>query len=410
MSPDIPASAPHSDGILPATLGLERAGAVEGTTANAVAPDQADARARPRLSFLDNLRAVVIGLVIVLHASITYMLYAPAWWYVLDPQQSVIFTMVVLVVDVPIMPALFFVAGYLALPSLERRGSAGFVREKIVHIAAPWVLGVILFAPLVTYMTEVSRHVPISYPDFVAREFLGPMYEQSVYWFLGVLFIAFLLLAWAWEADPVLRASRPRIEQPRTRLMVAFILATAAGSAAVAPWFGLDDWKPLLLIVIQPARVAFYAGYFALGIYAERRGWFRPDGFRPHPWAWGWGSVVLGIAYLAYRMGGTPTTIPERAAASLLFSAFCFMAVVAGVAVFQRAFNGNGAAWRTIAASSYGIYYVHPLLLFPLAYLLLDLAAPAGIKAPLLVVATFAGSLAVAALVLRRVPGLRRMF
>ena len=47
---------------------------------------------RPRLFFLDNLRAFAIVLVIVLHASITYMLFAPAWWYVLDPDRSLFFT------------------------------------------------------------------------------------------------------------------------------------------------------------------------------------------------------------------------------------------------------------------------------------------------------------------------------
>jgi glucan biosynthesis protein C len=45
-----------------------------------------------RLYFFDNLRAFVIVLVIVLHASITYMAYAPTWWYVLDPQNSYVFT------------------------------------------------------------------------------------------------------------------------------------------------------------------------------------------------------------------------------------------------------------------------------------------------------------------------------
>ena len=62
---------------------------------------------RPRLFFLDNLRAVAIVLVIVLHASITSMLYGPAWSYVVDPDQDVAFTWVVLLVDVPILPALF---------------------------------------------------------------------------------------------------------------------------------------------------------------------------------------------------------------------------------------------------------------------------------------------------------------
>jgi fucose 4-O-acetylase-like acetyltransferase len=128
---------------------------------------------RPRLFFLDNLRAFVIVMVIVLHASITYMAYPPEWWYVLDPDRSDLFTMLVLLVDVPLMPALFFVAGYFALPSLERRGGGGFIREKIVRLAIPWGLGVFFLAPLATYMTYVSRDVPMGYLEFWTTDFWG---------------------------------------------------------------------------------------------------------------------------------------------------------------------------------------------------------------------------------------------
>ena len=365
---------------------------------------------RQRLYFLDNFRAVVILLVIVLHASITYMLYAPSWWYVVDPHQSIDFTMLVLVVDVPLMPAMFFVAGYFALSSLQRRGSGGFMREKLVRVAAPWILGVVLLAPLETYMTEVSRHVDIGYLQFLTVDFLGPLYQQSVYWFLGVLFASFLILAWAYEASPRLQASVPRIARPSPGLIVAFIVATAAGSALLAPAYGLDDWQSLAVLVVQPARVAFYIGYFALGIYAERRGWFRPGGYRPDPGPWVLGAAISGLLYLAFRMAGTPVTFPARVAASLFFSAFCFMALLAGLAVFQRAVDGAGRVWRTVAASSYGIYYIHPLILYPLAYVLVGFAAPDVARWIILICVTATVSVVASALLLRRLPGLRSMF
>lgn len=162
--------------------------------------------------------------------------------------------------------------------------------------------------------------------------------------------------------------------------------------------------------MIQPARVAFYVGYFALGVYAKRRAWFGAAGYRPDLGPWGWGSVVAGVGYLAFRFAGNPTTVGERAVAAVLFATFCLTALIAGIALFQTAADGAGAAWRTLASNAYGIYYVHPLILYPLAYLLLDLDAPPIVKATILVVVTLATSLAVSALVLRRLPGLRRVF
>jgi len=366
---------------------------------------------RPRLFYLDNLRAFAIVMVIVLHASITYMAFAPEWWYVLDPDRSELFTSLVLLVDVPNMPALFFVAGYFALPSLQRRGLDGFIREKLVRLAIPWIFAVIFLAPLVTYMIYVSRDNPMGYLEFWTTDFWGPMFQHAVYWFLGVLLACFLFLAWVYAASTRLQASVPRVEQPRGRLFVAFIALTAAGSILVSPSYGLDDWQPLgWFLVVQPARIAFYVGYFVLGIYAERRGWFSATGFRPDLGPWGWGCVLTGLAYLTFRMSGLPTTVPERAVAALLFAAFCLSAVIAGIAVFQKWLNGAGPAWRTLSANSFGIYYVHPLILYPLAYVLVDLPAPAVVKATILVLVTLAGSLAVSALVLKRLPGVRRAF
>ena len=147
-----------------------------------------------------------------------------------------------------------------------------------------------------------------------------------------------------------------------------------------------------------------------LGIYAERRGWFSETGFRPSLGAWGAVAVVSGLAYLVYRNAGPGTSLPALALESLLFGSFCLSALIAGIALFRRWIDGAGRVWGTLAANSFGIYYVHPLILYPLAYLILDVPIPAVAKFVILVAVTLAGSLAVSALVLKRVPGLRRMF
>ncbi|HYO42199.1 MAG TPA: acyltransferase [Candidatus Limnocylindrales bacterium] len=366
---------------------------------------------RPRLVFLDNLRASVILLVIVLHASISYMLYGPPWWYVVDPDQGLEFTALVLLVDVPLMPILFFVAGYLALPSLRRHGTGAFVRGKLVRLGAPWVFGVVVLAPLITYVGYLSRGVPTGYLEFWTGDFWGPMFQQAVYWFLGVLLALFLLLAWAWEASPRLQGWTPTPSRPGPWFFPAFVALSAVGAILFSPVNGLDDWVPFgWLFVVQPARLGFYAGYLVLGIVAERRGWLGPGGYQPDPPTWVAGAVATGIAYLAYRLTGSLDTAPERIVAGLLFSAFCLSALMAGVAGFARWGSWTGRTWRALAANSFGIYYVHPLILYPLAWGLVGVPLPPLAKVVILVVVTACGSLALSALVLRRVPGVRRAF
>jgi len=363
-----------------------------------------------RLYFLDNLRAAVIGLVIVLHASITYMAYPPTWWYVLDKQNSLAFTQLVLLIDVPIMPIMFFIAGYFALPALQKRGTRQFLKDKAVRVGVPWVLGVLLLAPPTAYIIYWSRGVPKSLWEFWTSEFWSPqMFQQSVYWFLGILMLLFTLLAWAYEMSPRLRAAVPRPSQMAWRALGVFGALVTAIFLLVNLAFPIDAWSHNYLFVYQPVRAPLYLGYFSLGVYAYLRGWFTTEGFNPHGGPWGAAALLTGLGYLACRM--TPGTgLVPFVATGVLFNAFCLSALMAGVALFRRSVNGAGRFWHSQAANSYGIYYVHPLILYPLAYLLVAVGLPVGVKALLLIVSTMLLAWGVSALVLRRAPLLSDMF
>jgi surface polysaccharide O-acyltransferase-like enzyme len=364
-----------------------------------------------RLYYLDNLRAVAVLAVLLLHTSICYMVGAPTWWYVVDPDVSLVFTVIVLVVDVPIMSAMFLVAGYFAIPSIRRRGVGGFVREKLIRLGAPWAFGVVVLAPGLTYLNYVSRGISMPYLQFWATEFWGPMYQQSVYWFLGVLLALFLLLAMALKVTPSL-VRRPAAGQaaPWRALLAVFAVAVLS-AAAFSPFFGLDDWHSVgWVFVVQPARVALYPAFFVLGIHAERQGWLAGGGWRPSARVWIPATAVAGVAYLAFRVTGYTATIPARVVGGALFAAFSVSGVVAAVAGFSRWGDRATRTWRALSDNAFGIYYVHPLVLYPGAWLLVSLTIPGALKAVVLLAVTVALSLAISAGILRRAPILRRMF
>jgi surface polysaccharide O-acyltransferase-like enzyme len=89
---------------------------------------------------------------------------------------------------------------------------------------------------------------------------------------------------------------------------------------------------------------------------------------------------------------------------------FCFTALIAGVALFQRKVNSAGTVWSSLAANSYGIYYVHPLILYPLAYVFVAISLSPIVKAPTVIALALLLSWAVSALLLKRLPGLRAIF
>lgn len=368
-----------------------------------------------RIFFLDNLRALVIVLVVVLHGSMTYMAYAPEWWYVVDPQNSLFFTMLVLLIDVPIMQIMFFVAGYFALPSLSKRGPQLFLKDKFIRVGAPWIFGALFLAPPTAYLIYFSRHSPLSLFQFWATEFWGPVYQQSVYWYLGVLFLFFLALSLVYYLSPRLRAAIPQISTPSWILFVWFGVIMAVAMLIISLFFPIETWfTSWYILVFQPLRAPLYIGYFILGLYAYRHGWFNGDGYRPAlvPWALLWGAS--GLLYLAYRLMVMPTfsgpPIISQVIYVILFNAFCLSSLMAGTAFFQAKVNGDGLFWKSLAASSYGIYYVHPLILYPLAYLFVAVSMPLFLKASLVIVLGTLLSWAVTALILKKAPILRRVF
>lgn len=126
---------------------------------------------------LDNLRTFIILLVVVFHVAMAYMVNAPQWWYVVDPKKSLFFDLFILINDVFMMPAIFFIAGYFALQSLVKEGSLAFLKDKLIRLFIPWVIGVLFLAPVITYMTYLSRSDnPPGYLMFWTTKFFTQAY------------------------------------------------------------------------------------------------------------------------------------------------------------------------------------------------------------------------------------------
>jgi glucans biosynthesis protein C len=368
-----------------------------------------------RIYFLDNLRAFVIVLVVVLHGSMVYMAYAPSWWYVLDTQNSLFFTILVLLIDVPIMLIMFFVAGYFAMPSLVKRGSGKFVKDKFIRVGAPWLVGSLFLAPPTAYMIYYTRQVPMSLLQFWASDFWTVAYQQSVYWFLGMLFFFFVILGLVYKVSGRSQAAKRQVSKPTWRLFISFWVITSLGMFLINQFFSIDTWyTQAYILVFQPLRVPLYIGYFGLGIYAYLSGWFSAEGYQPRLPLWTGLWLISGLLYLGNRLLVMPTS-PEptpviQMAHALLLNAFCLSSLMVGVALFQQKVSGSNSFWSSLSASSYGIYYVHPLILYPLAYFFVSVSMPLFVKAPLVILLGIFLSWAVSALVLTKVPILRRVF
>lgn len=367
-----------------------------------------------RIAYWDWYRAVMILAMISLHAAMCYMAFAPGWWYVIDPEKSLGFTAWVLVSDTFVMPAMFFAAGYFAPGSLFRRGAGAFLREKAIRIGIPWIVGVLLFAPLFARASLVSLKIPLppTYGEFVRTLWLGPAYQQGHFWFLGVLLAFFLLLV---PLAGAFRRPEAAVAAPAGRRILWTLglwLAASAAFVLSSYWKPVDSWIPVLVIYFQPARLVLHLGAFLLGALAWRDRWF--DG--PEPGAGClvlWGALAAGAAagILLVKLG-----FPQREALALRAAeALCQCGAGVAISAFAlflcRAWGSRPSRMgHLLGETSYGTYWLHQMILMPFAALLVPTGLPILLKFLLILFGTYALCTLLSEGILRRAPLLRRMF
>ena len=147
-----------------------------------------------RLHYLDNLRTFLIFLVVLVHAGVVYEssgLIGP-YWLVDDPATSDLPGLVNLIVDIFAMFTIFFIAGYFAPSSLERKGARGFLKAKFRRLVLPWAIAVLTLIPLYNAIFLYSRGLPQG--DWTAYfHFTNRTISMNWLWFLPVLFLFDLL-------------------------------------------------------------------------------------------------------------------------------------------------------------------------------------------------------------------------
>src|SRR6202035_2623868 len=119
------------------------------------APALRSLSARPRLLFIDNVRWTMIILVLSMHSVDTYSPFGN-WYYTDRPPQIELATALVFgsyqsFLQAFFMALLFFIAGFFAAPSYDRKGFARFAHDRWLRLGVPTLLFMAIVGPLTQY-------------------------------------------------------------------------------------------------------------------------------------------------------------------------------------------------------------------------------------------------------------------
>jgi glucans biosynthesis protein C len=341
-----------------------------------------------RVAFLDNIRYLMVLLVLIYHSVAAYATVAPHW--IIHDKNFFAADIVRELLDVFMMPLLFFVAGYFSLPSLKKKGAWAFIKDKIKRLMIPWALAVLIVLPLALYDQPVKPVRPfwrywlrtlsngldtqLSFPQW------GPHY-QNVYWFISLLFAFFavftllhtMMSGWRNRTAALLGQ---RITHDSSVIMALLLLGilTSAGYFVSLLFVPDTSWFKLsFFLEFQVPRLVLFGGYFAFGIYAQSQGWFadgKPLGSLP---LWTIISVALSAAYLVLvqpLLNNPDGTLLLSAGPLLVFAfirSFLLLSVLIVFCSFGiRYWNHSSGFDRQLAATSYNIYLTHVWFVVPL--------------------------------------------
>jgi len=350
-----------------------------------------------RVIFFDNIRYLMVLLVVVLHSACGYSYYT-TWWSVND-ENSIFFNYVLGILGVFLMPTLFFIAGYFALPSLLQKGRWLFIRSKLKRLGIPWLLGVVLVSPIINYIHLYSRDYPanlLSLWSIFVNNIKGALsfhtgfitsqlqFSHDHFWFISLLFFFFIAFAILHDGKnrwfPGANSSTKQIVARMKSILVVVFLVSVLTAVTTFFIYGIfhgtpnrDPWITIgSIIQFQASKIVLYIACFSLGIYAFSKNWFK-DGQTPgHLVFWTILSTVLMYSHFKVQTFLMADFSIGLALGWVLIRTFLVFTILLALIGFGIKFwNSPSKVNRRFAANSYNIYLLHMLFVIVVQLVLL---------------------------------------
>ena len=355
------------------------------SSATGAAPTiQNGASHRPRMLYIDNLRILLISMVIVVHLAVTYG--AVGSWYYHDPATNLPTAVILTFISGPGMASgmgiFFLIAGYFTPGSYDRKGFKSFLQDRLVRLGIPLLIYDLLIDPMVVY---IASGLHGSYWSYYGSYLL---HEKGIangpVWFIAVLLLFSLVYA-AWR---VLSKHRTHTtagawKLPSYRAIFGFIFALGLVTFIVRIWWPAGWIFQLLNVPV--GYLPQYISFYILGLIAYRRNWFfELTSKMGRDW-----SLIALLATLIFLCLVFPSMMQASSAAGnrqasfpiaggfqwlafiyALWESFMVVGVCIGLIVlFRQHLNHQGKLAKNLAVNVYAVYLIHPLVLVGFAYI-----------------------------------------
>lgn len=353
-----------------------------------------------RKHYLDNLRTICVFALFPYHAAMVWNAFGEQFY--VWGGDSIALTAFLGVLYPVFMPLMFAIAGISAKLSLDKRTPAQFIKERVLRLLIPALLGIPLLIPMQTFYAERFHNGYTGgyfeqYSMFFGRFASGSGYDGGFgsghLWFIVYLFVISLV------ALGIILAVK---KLPRR--------AHKGGKSLALPLVILLFIIPALLTPlgeISGKSIGKYLSLFLLGYYVlsndaiseklEQRRWLLFASF-----------AVTNLAYIAlFAFCGFRAGVLYNMAVSLVG----WLGILAFIGLARHKLNFTNKALSCLSTSSFPVYILHQSLLIAVAYYVVTYmnALPVAVKFLLVTVLSLIVTMAAYELV-RRIPVVRGIF
>jgi peptidoglycan/LPS O-acetylase OafA/YrhL len=381
---------------------------------------------------LDALRMLVVFGLIFFHSALVFATEGD--FYVRNSGTTEVITFLLGFAVVWAMPALFLVSGLGSWYSLRRRGTATFVKERLLRLGVPLVFATFVLNPLPQWLRLRSAdpgyhdsylaflphfydvHIDLSeFPFFVQGEY----FETGHLWFVVLLLTFSLMLAPLYRllpADRILPVA-DRLAQAAVHFRWA-ILMPAIPLALIGALAGMEEnyaawhrWAYLVFFVAGCALAADDRVRTAMRRAAVPAGWL--------------GGGLFSLAGPGFGLVDEPFTemTPLAMVIRALFGAAGWCLVVAILGHLDRrrlsrsaqlvpapVSSGSRRFYAYLAAAVLPVYVLHQPIVVAVAYFVVGWSAPIPVEYAVIVTLSLGLTLAAYELLVRRTRVTRFLF
>jgi len=344
-----------------------------------------------RVYFLDNLRTFMIFLVVLYHAGGVYEssgIWA-SFWIVDDPSTNHLAGILNIIIDIFVMPTVFFISGFFMPLSMEKRKGWAFLKSRFKRLIIPWIVAVLTLIPLYKIIFLYSRNLPQeSWTTYF--HWSNGIWNQNWLWFLPVLFIFDILY---------LLFSRANISISNITLKKAIWAIFLMGFiySFCMSIFKFQGWTKTIFIDFQNERLFIYFMIFLLGSLCCKLKIFETDVTSKKLYivvnCTAWIPINLYILVLINFFIRPDSFIFSEIVDRILLwlgfhlSLLCLLYLM--VTTFRYYLNKQGKILKTLNENSYNVYIIHVIVIGCIAVIMLNTTIPSHLKYFTLAVSTW---------------------